>query len=67
VTALATQASAEAADFDPRPVWILFAAGAVAVPAVGEVEALGGLVAEQDPEDGLAEARLFEAAARLLE
>jgi hypothetical protein len=56
---------AEAADFDPGAVGILFAGSAVAAPAVGEVEALGALVAAQHPEDGLVVAGVHEAAAGL--
>jgi hypothetical protein len=67
VTASAPQASSEAAHFDTRPVRVLLAGCAVAAPAVGEVEALGDLVAEQHPEDGLGVAAGFETAAGILE
>lgn len=67
MTASATQAAAEAADFDPRAVGVLHPGGAVATPAVGEVEALGALVAAEDPEDGVGVAGVFEAAAGLVE
>jgi hypothetical protein len=67
VTASAPQASPEAAHFYARPVRVLLAAGAVAAPAVGAVEALGSLVAAQHPEDGLGIGARFEAAAGILE
>jgi hypothetical protein len=67
VTASAPQASPEAAHFDARPVGLLLAGRAVAAPAVGEVEALGDLVAAQHPEDGLGIAARLEAAAGILE
>jgi hypothetical protein len=67
VTASAPQASPEAAHFHARAVRVLFAAGAVAAPAVGEVEALGDVVAEQHPEDGLHIAARFETAAGICE
>jgi hypothetical protein len=66
VTASAPQATAEAADFDPRAVGVLHAAGTVAAPAVDQVEALGDLVAAEDPEDGIGVAGLLEAAAAVL-
>ena len=65
MTASAPQPAAEAAHFHPRSVRILFPRGAVAAPAVGEVEALGALVAEEHPEDGFAEAGGGEEPARL--
>lgn len=67
MTALLTQAAAEATDFYSRPVRVLHPGRAVAAPAVGEVEALGGLVAAQHPEDRLGEAALAETAVRLLQ
>jgi hypothetical protein len=67
VTPSTPQASPEAAHFDARPVGVLLAGCAVTAPAVGEVEALGDLVAAQHPEDGLAITARFEAAAGILE
>jgi hypothetical protein len=67
VTASTPQASSEAAHFDARPVRVLLAADAVEAPAVGKVEALGSLVAEQHPEDGLGIAGRFETAAGICE
>jgi hypothetical protein len=56
---------AEAADLDPGAVGILFAGSAVATPVVGEVEALGALVAAQHPEDGFFVAGVHETLPRL--
>lgn len=67
MTDSATEAALEAPDFDPRSVRILHPGGAVATPAVSEVEALGPLVATQDPEDRVGVAALGEAAAGLVE
>jgi hypothetical protein len=67
VTASAPQAAAEAADLDAGAVGVLHAGGAVAAPAVGEVEALGGLVAAEHPEDGVGIAGVVEAPPRVLE
>jgi hypothetical protein len=67
VTASASEAAAEATDFDLRAVRVLHPGGAVAAPAVGEVEALGYFVATQDPEDRFGVAGLGEEAAGLRE
>ena len=56
---------AEAAHFDPGAVGVLFAGSAVAAPAVGEVEALGALVAAQHPEDAFFVAGVHETLPRL--
>jgi hypothetical protein len=65
VTTSTSQVAAEAADFDPRPVGVLHPVGAISAPSVGEVEALGPLVAAQDPEDRFGIADLCETAAGL--
>ena len=57
--------AAEAADFYPWAVGILFAGSAVAVPTVGEVEAFGALVAAQHPEDSFFVAGVNETLLRL--
>ncbi|HET7507704.1 MAG TPA: hypothetical protein VFJ53_05040 [Solirubrobacterales bacterium] len=67
MTASTGQMAAEAADFDARAVGVLHPGRTVAAPAVGEVEALGGLVAAQDPEDGVDVAGVDEAPAGVLE